>query len=192
MKRAKLFLLIVASFVMSFSACGKKEDEVKVPDSADKLVIEDASKEDNKNENENVAENVEEPQPENNNNFPMVIFHPDEQYMSFESESVVVDELTPDAILNKMIEYKVMISDVKVVGFEEVTDNGQKAIDLTLNQAYADYLGKMGSTEEYYCLGALCNSFIDSFKVDKIKISIDGEVLQTGHNVYSNYMFKFE
>ncbi|MGF6991062.1 hypothetical protein M2145_002490 [Lachnospiraceae bacterium PF1-21] len=189
-KKGILCLLIISSIILA--ACGKKETNAtsEEGDKPDKVVIEDADTEQDKNESET---NTEEPtEVENKDKVLMKVIYPDEQYLKFESETVEVEEITPAAILNQLVIHEVMSPEVSVLSFEKVTDYGEAAINLNLSQAYGSYLAGMGSTGEYYCLGALCNSFIDNYDVVKIKVQVEGQSLQTGHNLYDSYLLKFQ
>jgi len=55
---------------------------------------------------------------------------------------------------------------------------------LDMNAAFADALSRTGTLGETLLLGCLVNTILDFFALDSITIMAEGEVLQTGHEIY--------
>lgn len=68
----------------------------------------------------------------------------------------------------------------------------KESIELDLNDAFAAYVSNMGSTGEYYTVGALCNTFLDAYDCEQIRITVEGDSLSTGHAEYPGYLSRFE
>jgi len=55
---------------------------------------------------------------------------------------------------------------------------------LDMNAAFAQALGRTGTLGETLLLGCLVNTMLEYFGLNGIKVTAQGEVLQTGHEVY--------
>ena len=55
---------------------------------------------------------------------------------------------------------------------------------LDMNEAFLQSL-QTGSTAEYYRIGCLVNSVLRNFDLDELYITVNGNVIETGHNTYT-------
>ena len=110
----------------------------------------------------------------------------------FVSESVKIDELTPENIVNALVQKSVLPSDIQVLKCEEQIVDGVKSLDVDFNEAFGAYVCSMGTTGEYYTIGSIVNTFLDAFGCEQIKITVEGNTLETGHAEYPGYMNRFE
>ena len=110
----------------------------------------------------------------------------------FVSESVRIDELTPENIVNVLIEKSVLSSDVQVLKCDKQTVDGVECLDVDFNEAFGAYVCSMGTTGEYYTIGSVVNTFLDAYGCEKVKITVEGNTLETGHAEYPGYMNRFE
>jgi hypothetical protein len=60
-----------------------------------------------------------------------------------------------------------------------------------MNAVYGQALGK-GTSAEYQLLGCLVNTLLTYFDLEEITLTIEGETLETGHNVYDYSLRIFE
>jgi len=60
------------------------------------------------------------------------------------------------------------------------------------NEAFGAYVCSMGTTGEYYTIGSIVNTFLDVYGCEKVKITVEGNTLETGHAEYPGYMNRFE
>lgn len=86
----------------------------------------------------------------------------------------------------------VLSSDVRVLKCEEQTVDGVKSLDVDFNEAFGAYVCSMGTTGEYYTIGSIVNTFLDVYGCEKVKITVEGNTLETGHAEYPGYMNRFE
>lgn len=115
-----------------------------------------------------------------------------EDAMTFITEEIKVNEVNPEAIIRELVNRNVMIEAVKVMSFAIEEVDGEKIIYLDLNQAFSQYISSMGSAGEYYILGGLCNSFLQTYECEKIMVTVNGNALLTGHSDSSEYYNMFE
>lgn len=111
---------------------------------------------------------------------------------AFVSESVKIDELTPENIVNALIEKSVLSSDVQVLKCDKQTVDGVESLEIDFNEAFGAYVCSMGTTGEYYTIGSIVNTFLDAYGCEKVKITVEGNTLETGHAEYPGYMNRFE
>ena len=65
-----------------------------------------------------------------------------------------------------------------------VSKDDAPAVTLDLNKAFTDGILNSGSTGETMMLGSLINTVWEYFKPASITLTVDGEPLETGHNIY--------
>lgn len=83
-----------------------------------------------------------------------------------------VDELTADALVDKLIEYGVLTEGTKVLKFDMADGTGT----LDLSQ-----VPNSGSTGDLLMLTAVGNTFIENFELDKLKLLVNGKNFSSGH-----------
>ena len=99
-----------------------------------------------------------------------------------------VDELTAEAIVDKLIEYGVLGDGTKVLKYESADGTG--TLDLS-------EVPKGGSAEEKLMLTALGNTFIENFELDQLKLLVNGknysgESIKQGDNDYLEYVKNYK
>ena len=111
---------------------------------------------------------------------------------AFVSESVEIAELTPENIVNALVQKSVLSSDVQVLKCDKQTVDGVECLDVDFNEAFGTYVCSMGTTGEYYTIGSVVDTFLDAYGCEKVKITVEGDTLETGHAEYPGYMNRFE
>lgn len=99
-----------------------------------------------------------------------------------------VDELTAEAIVDKLIEYGVLGEGTKVLKYESADGTGT----LDLSEA-----PKGGSGEEKLMLTAVGNTFTENFELDQLKLLVNGknysgESIKQGDNDYLEYVKNYK
>lgn len=122
----------------------------------------------------------------------ITIYMTNEDATAFDRKKAEIDQITPEEVLNELIVNDVLAEEIEILDFLAFEDGGETVIEIDFNDIFSEYLLKQGSTGEYYCLGSVCNTFLDAYDCELIKITVEGEELATGHNVYPNYMGRFE
>ena len=110
----------------------------------------------------------------------ITIYTSNDDATAFVAESVKIDELTPENIVNALVQKSVLSSDVRVLKYEEQTADGVKSLDVDFNEAFGAYVCSMGTTGEYYTIGSVVNTFLDAYGCEKIKITVEGNTLESG------------
>lgn len=65
-----------------------------------------------------------------------------------------------------------------------VSDDDAPAVTLDLNDAFAEGIQKTGTSGEDMMLASLINTIWEYFKPASVTITVNGEPLETGHNIY--------
>lgn len=155
---------------------GKDEDE---PKPVDDQKSGDASKEDEGEENK-PAESVK-----------IHVYSSNDDATAFQSTEAAITSLSPEAVLQALALQGAIAADVKINSLEQSTVDGISTLLIDFNGAFASYVSSMGSTGEYYAIGGVCNTFLDAYGCEQIKITVDGATLETGHTDYPGYMGMF-
>lgn len=201
MKR-KMLIVLLTGVLLSVSACSnssstdasqsdnQKNEQQKSDDDNQKNEKQDEQSEADqveddfdKKENQTVREDE---------STEITIYTSNDDATAFVSESVKIDELTPENIVKVLIEKSVLPSDVQVLKCDKQTVDGVESLDVDFNEAFGAYVCSMGTTGEYYTIGSIVNTFLDAFDCEQIKITVEGNTLETGHAEYPGYMNRFE
>ena len=201
MKR-KIFIVLLTGVLLSVSACSNSsstdasqsdnqqneqqesdsnngKNENKDEENKDDQVIDDSNKNDNQAAQEETAAKI-------------TVYMSNDDATEFVAESVKIDELTPENIVNVLVQKSALSSDIQVLKCEEQTVDGVKSLEVDFNEAFGAYVCSMGTTGEYYTIGSVVNTFLDAYGCEKVKIIVEGNALETGHAEYPGYMNRFE
>lgn len=199
----KRILIMILAGLFCLTACEQsQENPPKEPATQD-----EQEKPDDDNSQKDEEDNQEEPQEEEkpdqdreenqgkdqkiNETTKITVYSCNDDATAFVSSEVELDSLTPQAVLDALFVQGAVSADVKINSLEKSTVDGEDTILIDFNSAFASYVSSMGSTGEYYAVGSVCNTFLDAYFCDQIKITVDGATLETGHMEYSGYLEKF-
>ena len=203
--RSKLitaFLLL--TLVFSLAACGRNSgDRQETSDSSDTQTEE--QKEEEPEETEEPEAEEEQPSQDTTDTdtqtpsqepaaetATITVYYSNADSTAFESAEVQIASLSPEAVLEALVSQGALTADVAENSFTMSTVEGKASIELDLNSAFATYVSNMGTTGEYYTVGALVNTFLDAYECEQIRITVDGNALSTGHAEYPGYLSRFE
>lgn len=108
------------------------------------------------------------------------IFVSDDSAEYFVKQEVAVEEINENTLFAVLISAGVIPEGTELLSFAQ---NG-RALALDLSESYASYIRTLGTAGEYMALGCLVNSYLENFDADTVSITINGAVLETGHNIY--------
>lgn len=198
MKR-KVFAILLVVMLVSVSACSNSTSTDSSQTANQKTEQqEDKNNADQKDENkeEQSGENSDEKSQNTVSNedksVEIKVYMSNDDATAFVSESVEIAELTPENIVNALIEKSVLSSDVQVLKCDKQTVEGVESLEVDFNEAFGVYVSSKGTTGEYYTIGSIVNTFLDAYGCEKIKITVEGNTLESGHAEYPGYMNRFE
>lgn len=176
----KVFVTFVVA-VLVMGGCAKKE---QVQEENSKIESEDMDSENSKDEAPEGKEDTVEKQ--------VRIYFGNADASDFETENVLVQQISADEIWNQLIEKGVIPMDVTILSCKETEQEGKKALELDVSEKFSTYLNGLGTSGEYITVGSICNTFLDAFDSETIRITVEGKKLETGHAEYPGYMSKYE
>lgn len=176
----KVFVTFVVA-VLVMGGCAKKE---QVQEENSKIESEDMDSENSKDEALEGKEDTVEKQ--------VRIYFGNADASDFETENVLVQQISADEIWNQLIEKGVIPMDVTILSCKETEQEGKKALELDVSEKFSTYLNGLGTSGEYITVGSICNTFLDAFDSETIRITVEGKKLETGHAEYPGYMSKYE
>lgn len=118
----------------------------------------------------------------------VVIYYGNMQADGFDQKEVEIDSLTAENILEQLAKVNVVSIDTEVNSFEQ----DGKSLKLDLSKGFSQYINMMGTSGEYIVIGGMVNTFLSAYEAEDILITVNGEVLETGHAVYENPLTFFE
>ena len=201
MKR-KMLIVLLTGVLLSVSACSNSSSTDASQSDNQKNERQESDGNNGKNENkdeENKDDQVTDDSNKNDNqavqedeSAEITIYASNDDATAFISESVKIDELTPEHIVNALVQKSALSSDIQVLKCEEQTVDGVKSLNVDFNEAFGTYVGSMGTTGEYYTIGSVVNTFLDAYGCEQIKITAERNTLESGHAEYPGYMNRFE
>ena len=196
----RLLCVLLVGILISLSACSNSTNTDLPQADGQKTEQQDDDKnkvdQKEKNKEEQSGENSEEQSEDTVSNedksVEIQLYVSNDDATEFVSESVKIDELTPENIVKVLIEKSVLPSDVQVLKCDKQTVDGVESLEIDFNEAFGAYVCSMGTTGEYYTIGSVVNTFLDAYGCEKVKITVEGNTLETGHAEYPGYMNRFE
>jgi len=102
----------------------------------------------------------------------------------FDTETLFVDQLSAESILEKLSEKNIVSTDTIANSMEFVEEDGKTKILLDLSKSYKEYLVQEGSNKESILMGSLVNTFLTAYEANSILITIAGQTLETESSIY--------
>lgn len=193
MKKWISFIMIAVVISAGVTACGKKSEGSKEPEAPavnEKVEDETTNKEPEKVE-EPAETPVETPQNEAEES-TLLVYSGNEDATGFKTQEIKLPEITPEAVLSELCKQGVLLSDISMLGFSQTENEGKKVIDLDLSAAFSTFLKTQGTSGEYIAIGSICNTYLEAYDCERIRITVEGETLATGHAEYPGYMSTFK
>ena len=87
----------------------------------------------------------------------------------------------PANIVALLVEKKALPAGCALNSF---TTTGANSAKVDMNAAFGQAMNSTGTTGEYMMLGSLVNTLLTYFELEEITLTIDGQVLETGHSIF--------
>lgn len=188
----RLLCVLLVGILISLSACSNSTNTDLPQADGQKTEQQDDDKNKVDQKEENKEEQSEDTISKEDKTVEIKVYVCNDDATAFVAESVKIDELTPENIVKVLIEKSVLSSDVQALKCDKQTVDGVESLDVDFNEAFGAYVCSMGTTGEYYTIGSVVNTFLDAYGCEKIKITVEGNTLESGHAEYPRYMNRFE
>ena len=162
--------------VLILGSCGTKKEVVTLDLGQSNL--------DDSTDADTAQDNTNTPEAENSATLELQLYFSNETSDGFETQTVYVDQLSAENILEKLCEKNMVSADTVANSMEFVEEDGQTKILLDLSETFNEYLVKAGSSKESLLMGSLVNTFLTAYEADSILVTIEGQILETGSFVY--------
>lgn len=186
----KRILILVLAVLFSLTACSQTPETPEEPVGQEDREDQDGQ-EDQKDQEEPEEGNNDEPSEPVSESTKITVYCGNEDAAEFDLREAEISSLTPEEVLDALVGEEAVSEEVKVLSFNKSTVDGKDTLVLDLNSAFSAYVLSKGTAGEYYAVGSVCNTFLDAFYGDQIRITVEGAALETGHADYSGYMTKF-
>lgn len=120
------------------------------------------------------------------------LYNSNEDATALVQETVEVDALTKENVLAALIECGILQDDIRILSLEEAEQDGEKVLNIDFSQEFGSYVASMGTAGEYMIMGSVSNTFLSAYGCEKVKITVEGGVLSTGHQEYTGYYGYYE
>lgn len=110
----------------------------------------------------------------------VTIYYGDDNCEYLLSEETQIPELDPQALADLLYD-KGVFSHRFVVNSCKVEEG---LIELDLDEHFEEMLQSTGTSGEYIMMGSLVNTFLDAYEADELRLTVEGETLETGHSIY--------
>lgn len=117
-----------------------------------------------------------------------LLYMPDETLEGFVTEEMTLEVLDPERIVAALIEKGVLAADVAVIS---LSVNGSE-LALDMNEAFLMQVYTMGTTGERMLFGCLVNTFLSAYDCECVMLTVDGEIIDSGHVVYEEPLYPFQ
>jgi predicted small lipoprotein YifL len=188
MKQFKTIFLIITIVFVSIGCNQKGSVEENVPKDVNKT---EETQTTDENEKEETDQSIENEKEADQSSKKVMIYSMNTNVDGFISEEVELPEITADSLLEQLILKSVITPEVKILSCKESTLDGIKVLDLDFSSTLDVFMNNVGSSAEYYVIGSICNTFLEAYDAEQIKITIEGGSFETGHAQYPGYMSKF-
>ena len=165
-----------------------KEEETKQPEASKETDSESTETKDTTEEKdgkdseaEKKEDTTKETESEKSQEEQLTLYLPNENADGWNVTKNQIEQVTPDIIIGQLVGAGAIPDSVTVVSFGEDQGENGLILKLDLSSNFAEGLLNMGTAGEYLTMGAVVNSFLDTYQADGIEITAGGTVIETGH-----------
>ena len=176
-----------------------KEEETKQPEASKETDSESTEKKDTTEEKdgkdseaEKKEDTTKETESEKSQEEQLTLYLPNENADGWNVTKNQIEQVTPDIIIGQLVGAGAIPDSVTVVSFGEDQGENGLILKLDLSSNFAEGLLNMGTAGEYLTMGAVVNSFLDTYQADGIEITAGGTVIETGHTSFEGVLNHFD
>lgn len=122
----------------------------------------------------------------------LTLYLPNENADGWNVTKNQIEQVTPDIIIGQLVGAGAIPDSVTVVSFGEDQGENGLILKLDLSSNFVEGLLNMGTAGEYLTMGAVVNSFLDTYQADGIEITAGRNVIETGHTSFEGVLNHFD
>ena len=176
-----------------------KEEETKQPEASKETDSESTETKDTTEEKdgkdseaEKKEDTTKETESEKSQEEQLTLYLPNENADGWNVTKNQIEQVTPDIIIGQLVGAGAIPDSVTVVSFGEDQGENGLILKLDLSSNFSEGLLNMGTAGEYLTMGAVVNSFLDTYQADGIEITAGGTVIETGHTSFEGVLNHFD
>ena len=159
----------------------EEKDATDATDTTEEKDVEDSEAEKKEDTAEKAEDTTKETESEESQEEQLTLYLPNENADGWNVTKNQREQITPDIIIGQLVGAGAIPDSVTVVSFGEDQGENGLILKLDLSSNFAEGLLNMGTAGEYLTMGAVVNSFLDTYQADGIEITAGGAVIETGH-----------
>ncbi len=117
-----------------------------------------------------------------------IIYFGDGSSDTLVSETVMIEEKSPEALIDMLAGHNIVSLDTRVISFT-VEEDG-KTLVLDLSAEFDEYLKTMAETAENIIVASLAETFLENYDAEAIYLKVEGEPLKTRYAEYTEALSK--
>lgn len=174
------------------SESAETTEEKDATDTTEEKDVEDSEAEKKEDTAEKAEDTTKETESEESQEEQLILYLPNENADGWNVTKNQIEQITPDIIIGQLVGAGAIPDSVTVVSFGEDQGENGLILKLDLSSNFAEGLLNMGTAGEYLTMGAVVNSFLDTYQADGIEITAGGAVIETGHTSFEGVLNHFD
>ena len=174
------------------SKSAKTTEKKDATDTTDITEEKDSEAEKKEDTAEKAEDTTKETESEKSQEEQLTLYLPNENADGWNVTKNQIEQVTPDIIIGQLVGAGAIPDSVTVVSFGEDQGENGLILKLDLSSNFAEGLLNMGTAGEYLTMGAVVNSFLDTYQADGIEITAGGNVIETGHTSFEGVLNHFD
>ena len=174
------------------SESAETTEEKDATDTTEEKDVEDSEAEKKEDTAEKAEDTTKATESEESQEEQLTLYLPNENADGWNVTKNQIEQITPDIIIGQLVGAGAIPDSVTVVSFGEDQGENGLILKLDLSSNFAEGLLNMGTAGEYLTMGAVVNSFLDTYQADGIEITAGGNVIETGHTSFEGVLNHFD
>lgn len=204
MKMRKMCTLLILILALASVGCGKKKQEVAeqptetpvatefVTEAPTKVPTETPAATDvveEEKKDEQFAKETPIPTPEEDK---LWIYYGDDNAENLLIDGIEKQKVTPELLISELVKRNVILEDTKVNSIKETKSSKGKTLEVDFSEKFQEALFNQGSSGEFIMMGSVVNTFLRAYEADNMTITVNGNILESGHCIYESPMRAYE
>ena len=170
----------------------EEKDATDATETTEEKDVEDSEAEKKEDTAEKAEDTTKATESEESQEEQLILYLPNENADGWNVTKNQIEQITPDIIIGQLVGAGAIPDSVTVVSFGEDQGENGLILKLDLSSNFAEGLLNMGTAGEYLTMGAVVNSFLDTYQADGIEITAGGNVIETGHTSFEGVLNHFD
>ena len=193
MKRKFMITAMLALALFCLASCGEKEQEQGMREEDIQSSEADVQPDEKEKEEENNTvehDNMKEQIPDKEDK-KVLIYYGNDNADGLIYKEAALSELSAEALVGELAKVNIVSLDTKVRTVF-IDEKDAKLLHLDMSKEFGEYVSMMGTAGEYIVIGGLADTFLDAYDCERVKITVEGKTLETGHTAYEGELQFFE